>query len=320
MGSFRLVRWQRDMRIEDGLRSEQGIELVQFLRIVQRRWVSIVACMAVAVSLGLVYLHSAQPLYTSELLVSPTNREGSSTANRLSGIAGLAGLSLSAQSQPTFSAYMEGLHSRQLADLLAQDQALMRRIFATSWDEKRGQFVPPSGFRAQLVKVVKNLLGYPDTGWSAPGGAELHEFLKSRLTITSRDESGFLVLSIRTADPALGREILQKAHTTVDTYIRQQRAASSRAYVDYLSKRLEAVHIADYRQALVDVIAQQEKTLMFASDPNAYAAQAFGPPYSRRRPTSPQPILTLVATLVAGLIVGLGWALVRGTTSDPVNS
>lgn len=293
-----------------------GIEVMQFIQIVKRRWLSIGLGVAGAVALGVVYLHVAQPLYTSELLVSPTSREGTSPAAGLSSIADFAGISLSSQGQPNFSAYMEGLRSRQLADLLAQDQNLMQQIYRDAWDEETGTFAPPSGFRYTVVKAIKGALGYPETGWASPSGADLHEFLKEELAITPNDESGFLALSIKTADPALGREILQKAHFTLDNYIRQQRATSGKAYVDYLSKRLAAVQVGDYREALLSVLAQQEKSLMLASDPNAYAAEAFGPAYSSKRPTSPKPIPTLLAAIVAGLMAGVAWALMRETSSQ----
>ena len=63
------------------------------------------------------------------------------------------------------------------------------------------------------------------------------------------------------------------------------------------------------RQALHDILAEQEKRRMVASSNLPFAAEPFGAPTVSVKATSPRPLLLIFTSLVLGIVLGVAIAL-----------
>ena len=286
--------------------AEGDFDVFAFISKLKQEKFTAAAVMAISILAGVAYLHLANYRYTTSLVVIPTPREQRELDGGLSGLASVAGISLPSVQQTNFSLYLEGLHSRAIADFLAEDEQLLRTIYQREWDEQARAWAEPAGLFQGIKGVLRGVLGFPPSRWAPPSGARLHEFINEEVTIAQDEESQISTLTIKTESPIVGREFLRKLHKSVDEYIRQKSIRSAKSYVSYILGRLEEVRVEEYREALVSALAQQEKSLMLASDEAAFAAEAFGEPYSSLKPTDPKPVVVLLLSLIAGAVVSFG--------------
>lgn len=292
-------------------RSTGGIDLVLLLVSLRQRWHVIAACAAVGLLIAVVHLRSATYFYTAELKVTAVSKSGQEgLGSRLGGLASLAGLETAAQAATPFQLYLESLHSREVADRLAQRPDIMTVVFRGEWDVTSRRWIKPEGARHDLIQFAKRLLGLPRYEWRRPDGARLQEFLKSAIVISRKPTDPIVTLSFDWPDPAFARELLGSAHRVADERLRRQSLRRTDDYIRYLSSKLATVTRAEHQLALAQSLGEQERERMQASSSAPYAAETFGQATSSLRPTRPQPLLVILFGLLGGTVVGVIGALI----------
>ena len=293
------------------------IQFDNVVRIFRQNFLLLLFFPALSFLLAALYLHFATYTYTSTLIVTPIEKRQSSLPNNLRGIAGLAGISLPASSDELqFELYIAGVHSRFAADKLAARPDLMKQIFAQEWSEKDQEWREPSGFVHGLKKLIKVIIGIPTTKWHAPDGSRAQQYLTTHVAVSQDRNSPIVTLTLDTKDPGLGVNILAFLHQVVDTQLRTKALNRADSYIDYLTKKLQTVTVADYREALTAVLSDQEKTRMMASSDLPFAAEPYESPTSSTWPTSPQPLFVLAGFVGLGVLVSaliLLWLIPRET-------
>ena len=260
--------------------------------------------------LAVIYLHLSEPKYAVTLKVTPTSSAQSALPIGLTGLADLTGLAIPAGNETVdFELYLEGLQARETSAAVTRDQALLRRLFADQWDEEAGEWIEPGGLMRGTAGVIKAVVGVPGQDWRPPGAETVNEFLDEELVIL-RDRTGPVVsIMIEHSRPEVAQALLALLHQTVDSALRQKELDRTGAYVAYLKDQLANVSVTEYRQALHDILAEQEKRRMVASSTLPFAAEPFGEPTISVRPTSPRPLLTIVSSVLFGILLGIVIAL-----------
>src|SRR5690606_16351275 len=82
--------------------------------------------------------------------------------------------------------------------------------------------------------------------------------------------------------------------------------------IAYLTEQLSKATVAEYREAIAQALSEQEKIRMASSSTAPFAAEPFGSAAASPRPTSPQPLLVLIVSIVGGGILGSLLVLGRG--------
>ncbi len=90
--------------------------------------------------------------------------------------------------------------------------------------------------------------------------------------------------------------------------LRKRALTRSTSYISYLVKQLQTVTIAEYRDALIENLAQQEKARMTALGQASYVSERLGAPAVSEAPTSPPAAYILFLALLLGLIAGILFA------------
>ena len=260
--------------------------------------------------LAIIYLHLSEPKYAVTLKVTPTSSSQSALPIGLTGLADLTGLAIPASNETVdFELYLEGLRARETAEAVTRDQELLRQLFSDEWNEAAGEWVEPGGLLRGLAGIAKAIVGVPRREWHPPNAETVNEFLDDELRIV-RDRTGPVVtIMLEHGRPEVAQALLAVVHQTVDSALRQKELDRTGAYVAYLREQLANVSVTEYRQALHDILAEQEKRRMVASSNLPFAAEPFGAPTVSVRPTSPRPVITLVSAILFGVLLGIIIAL-----------
>jgi uncharacterized protein involved in exopolysaccharide biosynthesis len=257
------------------------------------------------------YLHATYYKFTSAIMVVPTSSSSPSLPGELGGLASLAGISLGNSSEP-FQEYFESILSLDVSEQLAADPEILIHVFPDEWDPIRHQWREPvSGFRP-AISEIKKLLGVPVLKWSPPDARRLQEHLSRELIIFEIPKKTVLQLSYEHREPAFSAYLLLRLHKAADEHLRKRTLERTRQYIDYLTSRLRIITVAEYRQAIAELLSSQEKLRMVASAEVSYAAEPIGLPITSIAPTSPKPLVIIPAGLFGGSLFGAFVAVARG--------
>lgn len=276
------------------------------------------ATMLLAFLLALTYLHIATYKYDVTLLVTPVSDQAKGKSGMLSSLASVAGIDLSAAPGEVdpFDLFLQGINTRQIAEVLASDQGLMRELFPAQWDEETKEWRNPSPFKTGAINALKSVLGLPLRPWTPPNGALVADFITQYISVVRDPRSQIVTITMRYDRPEVAKHFLGRLHTVDDNWLRQQTLIRTSKYIEYLNGELQRVTVEEYRQALGDILSEQEKRRMFASSPSVnYSAQIFEAPTAAMKPASPNTVAVLLISLILGALTGVGLAL---TAADRV--
>lgn len=277
--------------------------------IVSRRWPFFVVGLGGALIGAIVYLHLATYRYTAELRVTAVYSAQQLPAG-LSGIASLAGISLPGDKAVTpIALYSAALRSRDVAAAVVADPVLMRHIFPDEWDAAAGRWRDPGGLTQGLVQTAKRLLGIPVQPWSPPDASDVQLHLAKHLAIVEAPRTNITTVAVNDPDPQMAKRLLATLNEAADRHLRERALARSSEYIAYLERKLLDVQVAEYRESLVQALSAQERTRMMASSDAPYAAEPLGAIVASVKPTTPKPVVVLVAATILGLLAGLALAV-----------
>lgn len=282
-----------------------------WLDTLRQGWALICVCIILGMTSALLFLHMAKPRYSAYLQLVPVERNSSSISRNLSGLASLAGINLVNEPTSQFNLALETMKSRDVATALADDQVLMRRLFPNQWDAATGQWHPPEDSLRDIKISIKTLLAMPVRPWKKPGAVQVQEHIEQNLSTGEDKQRGIATIVLSDEDPALARDLLDAVYKAADSHLRNRMDIRTQGYIEYISKKLTEVTLAEHREALAQALSDQERTLMMARSGQPFSADALGDVTVTDRPTWPNMPLVLGAGLLAGAIVGVGAAFLR---------
>ena len=116
-------------------------------------------------------------------------------------------------------------------------------------------------------------------------------------------------ISFRHKDPVFEMQFLTWIHKESDELVRGDALERASRQIAYIGERLRTYSITEYRQALVQLLSEQEKQMMMIQVDLPFAARIINPPTVSDVPTSPQPFLALALAVTGGLFLGVSLAL-----------
>lgn len=295
----------------------------QTLALVARRWRLVLTVELISIGLAVLFLHIVPYKYTITMEVSPADSGNTAQRSSIGGaFAALTG-SLTPDTN-RIELYIAALTSIRVATAISNKPELMHRLFDKEWDTATQTWRPPArGPLPALVSGLKKLLGFPPPkAWAPPDAKSVLDLLEKQVVIDYLPNRPLVTITYRHKDPRFGVEFIEAIHEAADAQLRQAVLYRATAYVDYLLKELQSVSVVAYRDALAQVLAQQELQRIQTQADVPYAIEIFAPPTASPRPTTPQAPMVLVAAALAGLIISVLLALtlsvrpVAGTTRE----
>jgi uncharacterized protein involved in exopolysaccharide biosynthesis len=275
-----------------GLAQEDEIDLLAYWRIIWSRRKLILPVMLVVAILSAGISLLLPNVYQAQVLMAPVNSaENAGRAGRLisalgggiGGLASLAGVSLGSTSSTEEN--LAVLQSRTFLWDFIKDNKLMPILYAKKWD-------------AASKTWKQSDPKYQPSLWEA-----YRMFAKKILSVSTDKRSGLVTVAIKWTDPVLAADWANRLVARLNDYLRQQAIERSEANLKYLNEELQKTSLADVRQALFTLIAQEQKKAMIANTQKQYAFQvldAAAPPDRKAKPH--RTLIVIIAMFVSGFL------------------
>jgi hypothetical protein len=276
--------------------------------------VYIILALIVSVFLASYYLHFAERKYTVEYNLKPVGDVKSSPSlSGLGGFASIAGIQLPSSSNNDFDIFKELIFSAEVSEIIFDQQKIIRDIFEPEWDVALNDFSrsPKSNIQIFISKAVKLLTGNTEINYMPPNPRRLAIFINKNIQISEIKETGFLKFSSTTSKPELILSIIIEATKVSDKIMRQRYVDFSTEPLAFYKEKISTARSREHREALAELIRNEEQKLMFASRGKYFIAEPYMNPTISLYPTAPNPKLILPLSLIVGVILGVILALVR---------
>lgn len=304
-----------------GMRRTQGaIDVSEVLRRIWRRRVVFAAVVGGCLLACIVYLHFVHFEYTIALQVTSVEGQSNQVRGTLGQLASAAGIALpntEGDREDSFELFLQNIYSRETADELASDQALMQTMYPREWDAQTKTWHSPDGMFHSLAMLLRYVFGVPSEAWMAPNGIRVQQYIVRHVRISRDLKNPIVTVDMDHQDPEFAVQFLTKLRQVDDGRLRKRTLARTSNYIEYLNGELAKVTNDNNRRALIDLLSDQEKRRMFASSANiAYAAEPFGAVTSSALPTRPNSLLLLTLAIVVGILLS-GFAAFLWDTLEP---
>jgi uncharacterized protein involved in exopolysaccharide biosynthesis len=288
------------------------LDLGAVARIAMREKVTVLAIVAVFLAASILYLHVASKKYAVKMVItSVTTHSQGAGGGTLDELSSMAGLDLSTSETPQFKLFIGALRSPYAAEAIAADQDLLKAMFSREWSAAESRWRQPPSLLRPLVHALASAIGWYIPPWSPPDATRVFEYLRDELKIVPDTKSGTVTLEIDSNKPEVAERVLVTMNNALDERMRQRDLTRATVDIHYLTDRLSAVTVEDYRKALVTNLIEQEKQRMLASAPLPYVSDALGKSLISSKPASPVPLAVLSAAIVLGCLVGVMVAVGR---------
>jgi len=276
-------------------------------RIIRAETITFLTVMFICLALSLLYLHKARTRYAVRMEVTSASSVEQPKSGGLSALSSVVGISLGGEGSAQFKLFIGSLRSPIAAEAIVSDQELLKAIFQREWSESEGKWREP---RMPLRPLLR-ILGWKFAQWTPPGVNRVYDYLNDQLKVISDSKSGVATLEIDSDKPDVAARVLLTLNTAMNERLREHDLEHSTTYMAYLVNRLSELNIVEYRSALINNLAQVEKTRMQASSPLPYASDILGKPMISSKPVSPKPLATWGAGIVCGGLLGLWVASIK---------
>jgi hypothetical protein len=292
------------------------LELAKNLWLGRRVIAMAVLAMAVAAS---AYLNLVDRKYSVTMVLKSVQEQGQTSGMAgLGGIASLAGIELPSGSNMDFTSFPLLLQSRDVAEVMVHNEDLMRRVYVEEWDPVARTWRQPdrSAVGFALSYFISFITGNAVQDYLPPDAVRLSEFVFEEISASIDSQSNLLNVEVEAKDPELMREFLEGLVFATDQLLRQRFITEGTTALEFYKEQLFRAQSGEHREALAQLIVQEEQKLMLATRSNSYVAEVLLGPDISMNPTSPKSMMVLALSMILGLFAGSGIVLVRGALSD----
>lgn len=284
---------------------DDEISLLELWRILRRHKNIIFAATLLGIALPALAAWLMTPLYRAEVVVAPVtgkdDRHGLlGPLAELSGIAGLAGVSLSRGDRKNEA--MAVLQSRLLTEQFIREQKLLPVLFPDRWVE-----------------------GESDADDAAAGNAptmyEAYTLFDEKIRRVYEDrKSGMVVLSIAWKDPQQAALWANRLIQQTNELLRQRSTEESKQAIHYLQEQIKQTSAVELQQVLHRVVESKLKEIILANVNEEFAFRIIDPAVAPEQPFKPVVPLMLTFGMLLGLIGGVVLAFVLNLVRPPENN
>lgn len=290
------------------VRKQPVIDLSTILGRIWRQKLILFGVLGFCLLACVVYLHAVHFKYSVTLKVTAVEDQPRQIKGTLSDLASAAGIALPNDDSghaDSFELFLQNIYGRETANDLASDHSLMQTMFPLEWNAQTKQWRDPEDLLHEVLMGLSFIVGIPTASWAPPNGVRVQQFIARNVRILRDLKSPIVTIEMDHEDSQFGIQFLSKLHQIDDGRLRARALSRTTKYIDYLNEELRRVANEDYRKALIDLLADQEKRRMFASSPSiSFAAEPFEAPTASALPDTPNSTLALILSTAIGILFG----------------
>jgi len=264
-----------------GMQEEDEIDLLEYWRVIwNKRWLIIgVICTAAVLAAG--YSLMLPNIYSASVMVTPVgedNNKGPSLGG-LGGLASMAGISLGGGGGDV-KVNLAVLTSREFLWRFVKENKLKPVLFADAWDAGN--------------KVWRE---------EDPSQWAVYRKISHMVSVSEDKKSGLVTVAVAWTDPDQAALWANGLVARLNAHLRRDAMARSKKTLGYLNAELGKVKVADMRQALFDLISQEQKKAMLASTQKEYAFRILDKAVAPDRKAKPKrSLIVILSAFVAGFL------------------
>lgn len=266
-----------------------------------RRIIFISVC--VFIVLGFVWYRFTPRVYEASAVLSAAPSSLQSTGSgggALSSAARLIGISGGGPNNE-YTKFQALLNSSALAKRLADD-GMLQKMFPSRWDTAAHSWKPHTGIVYAAKDALRRILGLAprrDPNWE-----NVLSYLEQHVSQDLSLQTSLLTLKVTGPSPQFAKDLLIAVHRQADDILRKAARTRSELRIKYLERTLPGITAVDQREALIQLLNQEEQTrMMTQSDPN-FAADMVDPPHASPAPVSPLFIASMFTSVMLGIVIG----------------
>lgn len=266
--------------------------------VVDRRWrVLLLALLLLAGGAALIL---AWPrLYVAQAVVAPAETTGLATSTLLSPAPMLSGGLLDPRPAGNFAVYLDALRSPEATAMLARETELLAHLTAL-----RGAGLPGRVRRALGLRIEADL-------------DDAQAWLERHLAVTQGVATASFTLTLAHREREAALDALARLHALAEAKVRADLASMARRRIAAIEERLAAERDLYLRNALYELLGQQQRAALVVAADEAVAARPVSAPMVELRPSLPNRPLLLLLLAVAAPLAALSWAVCATLLAAP---
>ena len=250
-----------------------------------RRWRALLATLLLYAALAGI-LFQLPRRYVAQAVVAPAETTSIATSTLLSPVPLFGGGLLDDRPTGNFAVYLDALRAPEAAAMLARDTGLLAHL-----NERRA--APPLGWLRQRLGL--RLEADLD---------DAQEWLDRNFAATQNIATVTVTLTLAHADRAAALDALRRLHALAEAKVRADLADLARRRIAAIEARLATERDLYLRNALYELLGQQQRGALVVAADEAVAARVVSAPMVEQRASLPnRPLLLLLLALAVPLVV-----------------
>lgn len=258
-----------------------------------RRWrVVLLAVLIYALGAGMILTWPRR--YMAQAVIAPAETTGIAVSNLLTSPLNVAGNAfVENRLAGHFAVYLDSLRSTEAAAMLARETPLLAHLSALRAEGAMGWLRRSLGLRLEADLD------------------DARSWLQRGLSITPGIATVTLTIGLSHRERAAALDMLTRLHAMAEAKVRADVSELARRRVAAIEQRLAAERDIFLRNALYELLAQQQRALLVVAADEVVAARLVSGPVVEIRPSLPnRPLLLLMLAVAAPLAVAGGVACI----------
>lgn len=258
------------------------------------------------------WLSRTTPQYSATMVIGPTRLDEalynlSNASNTLSGSAGALFGDSGIVSDYDYLIELLRSHTVSTRLLSKYGDGVMMPLFGPHYRDIAAAAEAADGTLDRAKKALKRFLNMVPV--QVPGALEIASYLRRELEVDQIGNKPMHRVTFTHEDRQFAKWFLEAVYAETSEVLDQSRKTAIETQIDYLSKRLNTVQNMEYRQALISILTLQEQKKILLDAGLPFAAQVVDIAFVGHYPSYPKPHLVLFFAGVAGVLTGMGGAL-----------
>jgi hypothetical protein len=288
------------------LSQDESLLDMRFLFVeIRKKWWLTLIFLLLGGGLGAQELHSFRGFYMAKMVVAPIDSGNSAQENSGNSLVGaLVGLDLGANADVSkFDQLVFSTSSQVFAKMLDDKYKLMDRFFGSAYDSETQSWMRPAGRMFEIQEQINNYFNF--RLWTAPSLEDLAGYIGGAFTVEDITGTPFKQITFRHGNPDEALELLNLIYREAEALVKQKDEEEQKKKRQFLEQRYQETTILDFKQALVDMMADQARSEMVSHRDLPSVARIIEPPYVSKYKSEPNLARTLGVPMIGGGALGV---------------
>ena len=286
------------------VQDNEKIDLKELFHVLWNKKIHIVSSILLITSITALVSLYLPNIYRAQALIAPVSSSGSAlsdVANRFSGLAGLAGVSL-----PVSDGGDKNLLAKEVIKSLN---------FFKKFDEKYNilpDLMAVEKYDPLSKEVSYNNDFYKDGIWvrevslpktSKPSAQEAHKVFMTMMRIETNQDTGFISISIDHQSPIIAKQWVDWLIFEINLSIKNDDVSTAERSIEYLYEQIGATNLSELQTGFSELIKQQTEIIMLANANSEYLFKTIDPAVIPELKIKPErSIIVLFSLLISALL------------------